>query len=648
MHPTTRDKTLADYLAIAISPVLIMALVGSLIFFLVEVLYVGKYQGSLQWILFFFVFAAVLIARISMQSDIAGRAGIYGLFLGVIVWLGLLLYIDYSDLGPLAKFGWAINAGLIALAWWCAHRLTWDCTLIDEDVDASGVGLLQVAGLEGSSATAEPGADSGETTDGEPVQREDDPFPPEGWWERYQRYREARRRRPHTPGVWIVYFSLAALPLFGLGQALIPVAATDRRRYAFFLMVVYAGSALGLLLATSFLGLRRYLRQRRMKMPAAMAGVWLFVGGAMIALLLCAAAFLPRPEGQSPWLEWTGQVGSPTRKASRFDVRGGNAGEGEGRRIGERGDGRQNEGQGPDGQGNSEQRGGEAGGNPKDGSEQGNGGQGNSQGQGQGRDGRGSSGGDRRGQGGQQQNDDQSQGREGQGRNDAQNQGRGRQPRKDAQSRGRSASGQSASPDAGVLGRMLSAMPAPVASLFKWIVYGILILAAVVAGLWLAWKFLNHLAHFTFWAADLAAALRAWWQGLWHRRNAAPVPEAEREADHEVLEPFSSFTNPFLDGSAGHRSAGDLVRYSFEALQAWAREHDLGRQKGETPLEFVQRLGREMPSLEADARRLAALYVRLAYARGRLPASSTETVRQFWQRLTDVVERPLSAGVGSV
>jgi hypothetical protein len=647
MHPTTREKTAADYLAIAISPVLIMALVGSLIFFLVEVLYVGKYQGALQWVLFFFVFAAVLIARISMQSDIAGRAGIYGLILGVIVWLGLWLYIDYSDLGPLAHFGWAINAGLIALAWWCAHRLTWDCTLIDEDVDASGVGLLQVAGLEGSSATAEPGADTGEKVDDEPVQKAAAPSPLEGWLERYQRYREARRRRPHTPGVWIVYFSLAALPLFGLGQALIPAAATDRRRYAFFLMVVYAGSALGLLLATSFLGLRRYLRQRRLKMPAAIAGVWLLVGGAMIALLLCAAAFLPRPDGQSPWLEWTGQVGSPTRKASRFDVRGGNAGEGEGRRIGERGEGQQNHGRGQDGQGNSDQRGGEAGGNPRDGSEQGNGSQGNPQGQGQGQDGQGSSGGDRQGQGGQQ-NDDQSQGREGQRRNDAQNQGRQRQPQKDAQSRGRSGSGQSASPDGGALSRLLSAMPAPVASFFRWIVYGILILVAILAVLWLVWMFLNHLAHFTLWAARLVAALRAWWQGLWQRRNGSTAPEAEVEADQEVLEPFSSFTNPFLDGTAAHRSAGELVRYSFEALQAWARERDLGRQKGETPLEFVQRLGGEMPSLEADTRRLAALYVRLAYARGALPASSGETVRQFWQRLTDVVERPLSTGVGSV
>src|SRR5947209_13613457 len=82
-----KDKTLADFLAIAMSPVLIMALVGSLVFFLLEVLYQGKHQGSLQWILFFFVFGAVLIARISMEGGIAERAAGYGFILGLLVWL---------------------------------------------------------------------------------------------------------------------------------------------------------------------------------------------------------------------------------------------------------------------------------------------------------------------------------------------------------------------------------------------------------------------------------------------------------------------------------------------------------------------------------------------------------------------------------
>src|SRR5260370_32971813 len=125
------QKTLADYVAIAFSPLLIMALVGSLVFFLLEIVYVGKYEGSLQWILFFFVFGAVLVARISMQGEISSRAPLYGLVLGLATWLALLNFVDYPEETPLAAWGWAINLGLIAVIWWSGHRLTWDCTLLD-------------------------------------------------------------------------------------------------------------------------------------------------------------------------------------------------------------------------------------------------------------------------------------------------------------------------------------------------------------------------------------------------------------------------------------------------------------------------------------------------------------------------------------
>ena len=51
--------TNADYVAIAISPALVMTLVGSLVFFLIEVLYVGDYQARLTYAFGLFVFAAV-------------------------------------------------------------------------------------------------------------------------------------------------------------------------------------------------------------------------------------------------------------------------------------------------------------------------------------------------------------------------------------------------------------------------------------------------------------------------------------------------------------------------------------------------------------------------------------------------------------
>src|SRR5437764_2411910 len=120
------QPTLADYVTIAGSPVLIMALVGSLIFFLLEVLYVGQYSGRMQWTLFFFVFGIVLIARISIEQG-GGRALLYGVGMAFVVWLALQTFVEYPAGSPMKALSWAINLGLIAVAWWCAHRLTWDC-----------------------------------------------------------------------------------------------------------------------------------------------------------------------------------------------------------------------------------------------------------------------------------------------------------------------------------------------------------------------------------------------------------------------------------------------------------------------------------------------------------------------------------------
>jgi hypothetical protein len=49
--------------------------------------------------------------------------------------------------------------------------------------------------------------------------------------------------------------------------------------------------------------------------------------------------------------------------------------------------------------------------------------------------------------------------------------------------------------------------------------------------------------------------------------------------------------------------------------------------------------------LEAEAQRLAGLYVQAAYAHRRLTAAALPALRQFWRQLAEVVERPMSAGV---
>ena len=82
MNTSRPTKTLADYLVIAVSPALIMVMVHSVCFFLVEVFYRGEAGGGVRWVLFWFVLAVVLIARIGIEQG-DGQAMLYGLALAV-------------------------------------------------------------------------------------------------------------------------------------------------------------------------------------------------------------------------------------------------------------------------------------------------------------------------------------------------------------------------------------------------------------------------------------------------------------------------------------------------------------------------------------------------------------------------------------
>src|SRR5216110_2094750 len=111
MAAERESPSVADYVVTGIGPALIMLMVGSLVFFLVEVLYAGKYSDRLLYTMFFFVFGAVLVARISIQQD-ANRARLYGLGLGIATYLAMLAYVEFPQ-GWLNSWGWLVNLGLL-------------------------------------------------------------------------------------------------------------------------------------------------------------------------------------------------------------------------------------------------------------------------------------------------------------------------------------------------------------------------------------------------------------------------------------------------------------------------------------------------------------------------------------------------------
>ncbi len=691
------DKTPADYAAIA--PALIMLLVSSLVLFLTEVFYQGHYNARLCFILVAFVFAAVLIGRISIEEG-AERAALFAVPLAIAVSLAMNRFVSGYG-GPMAGWSWLVNLALVGVIWWCAHKLTWDCTLIDEEHDASGEGLLQTVGLEESLGTEAPDstaagnhcrvANATENIGGEDEDEDSDDVEeaegttsrdrtawdatPGAWRERLQ---DPPRRAAHTPGKWVVYFSLAALPIFGVGQLLIPAASLPRRQYVFWLLALYVAAGLALLVTTSFLGLRRYLRQRRIEMPTKMAGAWLGGGAAMILVLLTLVALAPRPNAEFPIASLTGMIDSPKLASSRHSV----GGEGADRDP-------------PDGDDNSKSTSGDREGKPSETATRGEGGKprgqgdeprdSNSQGNGASNQGetdhrRGGSGqtsdkqeGDSAQQGGDNgskrggesskgsqtdptDGDDEggqtdSSGEQGSGDDSTEqdqgatdnsggasndeNASRSDNDRQgDAQGDADRASDSSATPNSSSTSdssggdSFWSKAAQWLALLMKLAVYALLL---AIAG-FLLWRYWDDVRAAL---AGVLAELRELWNRLFGGGGEADgaLSADEVAALQKPALTFADFPDPFATGRASRFSPEELVAYSFHAMEAWASDHGCPRSLEQTPAEFAQTLASRAEPISAEVFYLADLYAQVAYAPGKLPPTSDAQLRSFWRRL---------------
>ena len=604
---SAKDQTPVDYLVHVLSPALVMCLVGSLVFFLIEVLYIGEFYGRLQWVLFFYVFGVVLVSRIALQQAIGSRAGLYGLVLGGLTWLGLTMFVQIPQGSVWASFGWLVNLLLILLIWWSSFKLTADCTLRDEAQDASGAGVLDAAGL----AKGDTEAETGSPAPKKKRKRSESAFVL--WWERYQQFREDEKKKPKTHGIWVVYFSLAALPIFGIGQSLIPPQDVGKRQWVFWLMGIYLASGLGLMLSTAFLSLRRYLRKRNLQMPGSLTASWLLIGGGLILLMLAVGAVIPRPNAEYPLL--TGFLQSPENDPSQFAVKGDDAVKGKGAP----GEGKEPNEDGPEKTGKN--------GEPS-----------NQDGDGK------AKGGERKGKNGSQQSKSKSQVRESQSDNgnksgqDKSGQDKSGQADKSGDGKTNGNNGQAAK-------KLLKPPPPPswtqsspawlqsLAQILKWIVLAVLILLVVI---FIARGALNYLANFTGWAN----ALRNWFANLFRRKESDSTREEEESVPEELgrPRPFRTYSDPFLVGKAAEMSNVELIRYSFAALEAFAYEHDLARESEETPQEFANRLAQNIPELREVVFRLVKHTMTLAYAPVFVDDDCEEDLRNFWHTLTAVYE----------
>ncbi|GAB4139382.1 MAG: hypothetical protein Tsb009_08250 [Planctomycetaceae bacterium] len=637
MAKSKPQKTLADYVAIAITPVLIMLLVGSLLYFLLEATYAGQYPGSLRWILFWYVIAIVLISRIGIEQGTA-QASAYGLALAGATSLVILSRLDSHSM---------IAIALLGVAWWCANKLTWDCTLIDDSEDASGEGLLKSTGLESDRELElddeTPGKDTkSDSKKGDSDSETRSTSADRSWWDVLVGKSARRDGRPHAPGMWVVYFSLAALPLFGIGQLLIPSEKVKSRSYAFTLLFVYVASGLALLVTTSFLGLRRYLRQRRIQMPASITASWLGMGGGLILVIMLLCILLPRPNANYTIADLIDKVSNKVGKASHEALVGDEAGEGDGKRDGKSGEKTiADKGQKQGGKSGEENERGEGGGKKKPGGSQGEGkakkGSGKKQGgnkaaknNNRNSESRKQKNGQNDANNGDQKNGDQ---KENQNDDDQSNNGENGTPQSDSSE---SESEQSSDSKVPQISQSIS-------NFVKWLIYGVLAIVILVLVI-KNWQsilegFLNFLRE-----------LRNMFSGWFTRKSKSASKKSNEETDGKfetAPRPYSSFSNPFHSGTAYQTAPRTVIAYTFEAFEAWAYERGIRRKWEQTPREFARDVCDAAPEISKHASQLATLYTRAAYAEGTPPSNCLETLETIWRAMDEQASsgrQPISSG----
>jgi amino acid transporter len=565
--------------------------------------------------------------------------------------------------GPMGWLTLPLLVFFLVLIAFLADRITFDCTSINEADASSGVGLLQSLGLNKA--------------------------------ETYQKSKELQSRpgaylkprKKHNPGVWVLYFALMVLPLFGLGQFFIRDVAS--RTFSHRLLFVYLFCTLSLLVLISLLSLRKYLREREIEMELPFAIRWLSIGIAAVSALLIVFALLPIPN-QSLW-SWE----LPVKITNRDDM--------QAHRMGWGNEGVEDKNDVPPGAQNGEQpdapNGDEgkpakeqnnAAGKPGEGKpiqdEQGNGDQGakggeaeqgqNDQQQGkksernnddnpserrkepnlnssseqknsndgqpgetpknQSQQAEQNKGGEQAKRGDQAKGAEQSNGNE---RSEGKEQGKGDgNPREKDGGQKQPGNQQpndqqpNQQPDKQDAGQPPKAQeppqnqPPPAPPPQSWSMQwnpGPLLQ-------WLVVLVLLIIA--VIFGIKYRKAIVDFFRNLLGRADVdASVDLNQNKAETaELFPPFLSFQNPFANRAM---STEQIVRQMFRALQSWGYERRVVRSVEETPDEYVRRLGKRYPEQMQNLVSLGSLYGRLAYARGKVASQELAPLQELWQWL---------------
>jgi len=602
--PARPHQTAADTVVATIAPALIIGMICCLVFFLILVTCRGEFTVRLMYILGLYTFASVLVARIAIEQSRTLSMAYTGI-LGTATLFVVMKFVDFQGVFALAAL--PLTIGFLVLIGFLADRITFDCTLIEDSDDSSGVGLLQSLGVVDNPQNSPARFAQKQNSDNASVSNSTSP-----------KNKTAKRKQRHNPGVWVLYFAILAIPLFGLGQITIPASEAGSRAAAYWFLFGYLFFSLCLLVSTSFLGLRRYLRQRNVEMPIRLNVVWIGGGVIGVFLVLLAVSLLPLPSGSLGFFDLPIRIETATKlQPNQFGW--GQEGteqdtENAAKVTKENAKAKATDESTPSNEVSSEEKA-----ESKDGSAKMKGESKDSNKTNDSSDSKKSPSSDTNGKS-KSNEPPKSQPKEPSAED------RAAQKKQDASKKESSSKSQDSQPKQEPASSSWSlSLAGGLSNLLRWIVS--LLLLLVIAFLVLRYR--DELALIF---KDLAA----WWRGLFgvqveetkpieNTLQATAAPRVSRKS-------FEDYVNPFSTNGAGWNAA-KIIRHTFEAIEAWGRERQLSRSDQETPEEFLRRLATKFPDQSESILRLTQLYNRLAYANTPVDANDVKRLSGLWNWL---------------
>jgi hypothetical protein len=139
------------------------------------------------------------------------------------------------------------------------------------------------------------------------------------------------------------------------------------------------------------------------------------------------------------------------------------------------------------------------------------------------------------------------------------------------------------------------------------------------------------------------AAFMAFWRKL---LEFGDVRKPAKRVQPELVRPryrsFSQYKNPFFAGRNEAWPPEQILIYTYEALQVWAKEQGIEAHPARTAREFCAEVGQHCPQVSELVGPLAAFYAYAAYGRKVPPQSDLEPVKELWRRM-GVPARPAEA-----